>query len=218
MINIESEKVSWLNLMIEYVFTAQERNSLSFEEAINSPEKEKWKKVIYEEYHNLKNFGTFTIIFTPSGTILINGKNILHREHDREGNLAYYEAKYVIQDFKQKFGIYYTKTFVPTVHLSTLRLLLSITVVQANVKNTYLYSYSDIYKIFYMFIPSSWTDIFPILSKYAYLPWDKLCSWVWRPLYKSKQRVHCFYKFLVKTIVELGFTITQSDKAIFYDF
>jgi len=41
MINIESEKVSWLNLMIEYVFTAQERNSLSFEEAINSPEKEK---------------------------------------------------------------------------------------------------------------------------------------------------------------------------------
>jgi len=69
-----------------------------------------------------------------------------------------------------------------------------------------------------MFIPSGWTDIFLILSKYAHLSQNKLCSQVWRLLYKNKQEVHRFYKFLVETIIELGFIVTQFDKTVFYDF
>ena len=69
-----------------------------------------------------------------------------------------------------------------------------------------------------MLIPSGQTGIFPILFKYAYLSQNKLCSQIWRPLYKNKQKVYYFYKFLVEIIIELGFTVTQSDKTVFYNF
>jgi len=41
---------------------------------MNSLKKKEWKKAIYKEYHNLNNFGTFTIILTSSGIILVNKK------------------------------------------------------------------------------------------------------------------------------------------------
>jgi len=96
MIDIESEKISWLDLMIGYAFAAQEGDSLSFEKAMNGLEKKEWKKVIHEEYCNINDFSTFTIVFTPPGIILINEKNVLYKKYDREGNLACYKAKYVV--------------------------------------------------------------------------------------------------------------------------
>jgi len=63
---------------------------------MNSLKKKEWKKAIYKEYHNLNNFGTFTIILTSSGIILVNKKNILHKKHNGEGNLICYKAKYVV--------------------------------------------------------------------------------------------------------------------------
>lgn len=95
-IDIESEKISWLDLIIEYAFVAQRRGSLSFEKAMNGLEKEEWKKVIHEEYCNINDFSTFPIVSTLPDIILINKKNVLYKKHDRKGNLACYKAKYIV--------------------------------------------------------------------------------------------------------------------------
>ena len=89
---------------------------------------------------------------------------------------------------------------------------------KANAKNTQLYKYNNTNEVFYIKIPSSWTDIFPISSKYADILLEKLCSYIWRLLYVSKQGAHYFYKLLVKMMEELEFSVTQFNKVVFYDF
>ena len=81
---------------MDYAFVAQERDLPSFEKVINSSEKEEWKKANYEEYYNLNNFSTFTIISTPPSISPIDRKSILYKKHDREENLVYYKVRYVI--------------------------------------------------------------------------------------------------------------------------
>ena len=63
---------------------------------MNGLEKEEWKKAIHEEYHNLNDFSTFTIVFTSPNIIPINKKNVLYKKHDGEENLVYYKAKYIV--------------------------------------------------------------------------------------------------------------------------
>ena len=79
---------------------------------------------------------------------------------------------------------------------------------KANAKNTQLYKYNNTNEVFYIKIPSSWTDIFPISSKYADILLEKLCSYIWKLLYVSKQGAHYFYKLLVKMMEELEFSVT----------
>jgi hypothetical protein len=41
---------------------------------------------------------------------------------------------------------------------------------------------------------------------------------MWRPLYGSQQGAYRFYRFLLETLTDLGFTVSTADEALFYKF
>lgn len=109
-------------------------------------------------------------IIPPQDVNIIPSRYILHHKCNETGNIVHYKARLIVKGFRQQFGIDYVKMFTPTVHPSTLCILLlfaaqkNATVHQCDVKNVYLNSclqhdiviYSELppkYNLFHELLP-----------------------------------------------------------------
>jgi hypothetical protein len=219
-----ADKQDWFHELVEEALTANPEDTPSIHEALNGPEKEKWLEAMGEEFKQITKVETFTIVEAPPNTNIIDGKWVLRRKRDSEGKVICWKARYVVRGFQQRFGTDFTETFAPMVRLTTLCILLAIAaqkgamVVQADAKNAYLHGQNDTNEVFYMTIPTEYLHFYNLPSNLSHLPSEKLACRMWRPLYGSCQGAYRFYRFLLETLTDLGFTVSNADEALFYKF
>jgi len=88
-----------------------------------------WPDLFKAELTELDAFGEFDVwelVPRPPGANVVGTRWVYDIKQDAEGNILRYKARLVAQGFSQKEGVDFTDTFAPTMHLKTMRLLLSL--------------------------------------------------------------------------------------------
>ena len=90
---------------------------LNYEEAILSPDAEKWQTAMQNEFKSLVENKTWDLVALPSGKPLTNGfsKWFFDIKRKSDGSIERYSARYVAKGFSQIYGQNYTDTFSPTI-------------------------------------------------------------------------------------------------------
>ena len=88
-----------------------------------------WKQFSEAEDEEMKSFSeldVWELVEKPKGANVVGTKWVYDVKINPDGSINRYKARLVAQGFSQKEGIDFTETFAPTMHIKTLRLLLTI--------------------------------------------------------------------------------------------
>lgn len=181
----------------------------SHEEAMQSPESNKWKEAEIAEINNLKNNNTYILVDLPPGRKAIGVKWVYKIKLDGNGKVERYKARLVAKGYRQKKGIDYYETFSPVAKMTSIRVLLAVAVQngwavhQLDITAAYLNGIID--AEIYMTQPPGYVD--PANP-------NKVCK-LQKGLYGLKQAGRLWYEVIVACIIELGFVQATADVCIF---
>ncbi|KID93786.1 copia-like retrotransposable element, partial [Metarhizium majus ARSEF 297] len=102
---------------------------LTFRQAMEGSEKDKWVGAIDEEVQNLIRRQTFSEEITEDtmqGKELVDAKLVFDHKKDKDGKILRYKARLVARGFTQKHGVNYEETFAPTIRLDAMRIILAL--------------------------------------------------------------------------------------------
>ena len=106
---------------LEYSFaTSDQDNPKTAEEALNSPNAERWKEAMEAEMETIKKMGTWKLEKFLEDRETIGNKWVFLWKQDEKGNIV--EARLVAQGFSQKPGTDHSNdgTFAPVMWFKTL--------------------------------------------------------------------------------------------------
>jgi hypothetical protein len=99
---------------------------LTLEQALESPQQEDWIKALNAEYASLTANQTWTLVKKPPGVNPIPGKWVFKIKRNATGQIERFKCRYVIQGFKQIYGVDYVETFAPVARLPAVRTLFAL--------------------------------------------------------------------------------------------
>ncbi|KAG5866685.1 hypothetical protein JTB14_014240 [Gonioctena quinquepunctata] len=103
-------------------FTAERSCPSTYQEAINSPDSDKWKEAMKREYGAMMKNQVWNLVDKPEdNNSIVSCKWGFNTKSDVNGDIIY-KARLVAEGFTQEYGVNYTETFSPVVRSSTLRL------------------------------------------------------------------------------------------------
>jgi hypothetical protein len=186
-------------------FLIDEAEPKSYDEAINSPDADHWKKAMDTEIEQLNKMGTWEEVELPEGRKAIGCKWVYHLKRDEHGKIARYKARLVAQGFSQKPGVDYSDngTFAPVMRFKTLRTMLAHMEIhnwklgQFDIKGAYLHGYLE--EEIYMAQPQGYGDNSQRVRKLI------------RAIYGLKQAGNVWNTVLNEALTELGFKQLKSD-------
>ncbi|KAH9703865.1 hypothetical protein KPL70_011249 [Citrus sinensis] len=181
---------------------------LTFSTALNDP---KWLQAMREEYQALVNNQTWTLV-QPTYTVKVVGNKWVFRiKYNADGSVSRYKARLVAKGFLQTQGIDYNKTFSPVVKASTVKLILSLAVLnhwslrQVDINDAFLNGYLT--KEVYVQQPEGFLD----QSKPTHI-----CK-LKKTLYGLKQAPRAWFDRLkVMLTKQWGFKNSKSDTSMFF--
>ncbi|KAL0376758.1 UNVERIFIED_CONTAM: Copia protein [Sesamum calycinum] len=175
-----------------------------------------WKKAIQDELDSLNKREVFgPIIPTPKGVKPVGYKWVFVRKRNEQNEVVRYKARLVAQGFTQKPGIDYTETYSPVVDATTLRFLISLSVIEQlkmqlmDVVTAYLYGSLD--TDIYMRIPEGLKMPEALKSKPRHMYSIKLK----RSLYGLTQLGRMWYNRLSGYLIKKGFCHNQISPCLF---
>jgi len=181
----------------------------TFEQAMNSINKDKWIIATKEELFNLYRNKIMTVVtYVPKGKTLIRTRWVFAVKHDENNNITKYKARVVAKGFTQVHGIDYDLTYSPTLNTDSFRLLVHIAakfhwkIIQLDIKSAYLNANLD--KEIYCTIP-------PGDKNYGKGFWK-----LNKALYGLRQFGRQWYKTISNFITSNGFTQLKSEPCIFF--
>lgn len=132
---------------------------LTYNEAMQSEERDRWKKAIEDEKGSLEKNQTWEYIDKKeaNGTKVLTNKWVFKIKDD-----GTYKARLVVRGCQQQKGIDYTEVFSPVVNISSLRMLLAISVKRNfilkkfDIKTAFLYG--KITEDIYMNVPEGYEE------------------------------------------------------------
>ena len=101
----------------------------TYEEAINSPQAEHWRRAMDEELEALGENCTWELVEPPKGTKPINCKWVFKIKLNKDGTVSRYKARLVAKGFQQIEGRDYNEIFSPVARMSTIRTLIALATV-----------------------------------------------------------------------------------------
>src|SRR5205814_8392106 len=117
----------------------------SYDEAMESSDKDKWLQAIQAELKSQHDNGTWIVVKKTKSMKIITAKWVFDIKRDVNGNIVRYKARLVARGFDQEYGIDYEDTFAPVLKYKSLRLLLCLsllhtltTLLQYDVKTAFL--------------------------------------------------------------------------------
>ena len=116
---------------------------LSYQDAVNCEESDKWQQAMQEEMHAMAQMKTWNTVPLPRGARPVKSRWVFVKKLDANGDTRY-RARLVAKGFTQRYGIDYHEVFSPVAKYSTLRWLLSkvaqnrLTMLQLDVKTALL--------------------------------------------------------------------------------
>ncbi|KAH9680638.1 retrovirus-related pol polyprotein from transposon RE1 [Citrus sinensis] len=120
---------------------AQPSEPLSTFQALADP---MWFQAMQEELHALQNNKTWELVLPDTLVKIVGNKWVFIIKYNSDGSLSRYKARLVAKGFHQTQGVDYTETFSPVVKASTVRVILSLAVLnkwvirQVDVNNAFL--------------------------------------------------------------------------------
>lgn len=100
---------------------------ITVKEAMESPDHDRWKQAMDEEYTSLAENNVWTLVDRPTDRKVVQCKWVFHVKNSANGEVRY-KARLVARGFTQTYGEDFTETFAPVVRNSTLRLLFALSV------------------------------------------------------------------------------------------
>ena len=180
---------------------------LTFKEAMEAPDAEKFLEALERELASLKENKTFTVVDLPRGAKPITSRVIFKRKVGHDGEVKVHKARLVARGFQQKEGIDYDETFAAVVRPCSYRILLALTAVydwhveQMDVKTAFLNGVID--KTIYMRAP-----------KGMKLPKGKVLRLL-RTLYGLKQSPRVWWSKFTETLTGWGWRVNDFDPCVF---
>jgi transposase InsO family protein len=179
----------------------------TWDEMMNSKDRDKWLEAVNAEINSLNNMNTWTIINKEPNQKLINSKWIFKIKYKPDGEIERYKARLVAKGFMQKEGIDYGETFAPVVRTETLRFLISfatqqkLEMEQMDVETAFLHG--ELEEEVLMKIP---TGINIESSKVLKLN---------KSLYGLKQSPRCWNKKFTQALKAAGYIQSEADNCLF---
>lgn len=198
-----------LNDYIVGVAKANEREPLSYQEAIQSGDKANWMRAMNDEYKSLMASRTWSLVQLPPGCKAIGSKWVLKQKKDTSGNVVRYKARLVAQGYAQKYGTDFGEVYAPVAMQTTLRVLLTVAgqrrlhVRHIDVKNAYLNGTLE-EEIFMRQPPG-----------YAVAGKEEFVCRLNKSLYGLKQAARVWNETVKTLLRKLGFQQSESDACLF---
>ncbi|KAH9684823.1 retrovirus-related pol polyprotein from transposon RE2 [Citrus sinensis] len=176
------------------------------QEALNDS---KWLQAMREEYDALIKNNTWTLVPRQADQHVVGNKWVYRVKYNTDGSVAKYKARLVAKGFQQVAGINYFETFSPVVKSATVRVILSLAVMnqwrirQVDVNNAFLNG--ELTKEVFMSQPDGFID-----AQRS----DFVCK-LHKSLYGLKQAPRAWYDKLKRCLMSWGFTTTSSDTSLF---
>ena len=102
-----------------------EDDPISFRQAMNSSESQKWIDAMKEEFKSMQDNQVWDLVPLPEGKRPIGCKWIFKTKRDSMGNVERYKARLVAKGFTQKEGIDFTETFSPVSSKDSFRTIIA---------------------------------------------------------------------------------------------
>ncbi|GJS94799.1 retrotransposon protein, putative, ty1-copia subclass [Tanacetum coccineum] len=200
--------------MAAYAFAIAEEEDthepITFQEAINSSEKDEWVRAMEEEMSSLKKNHTWELVDQPPGQKLVSCKWLYKIKEGIEGvQKPRYKARLVARGFTQRAGIDYNEVFSPVVRHTSIRVILSLTACedyeleQLDVKTTFLHG--NLEETIYMRQPLSFEEG----------TGNKVCL-LNKSLYGLKQSPRQWYKRFNVYMISNGFSRSSYDSCVYF--
>ena len=176
---------------------------LTYQEAINSSESERWKRAIEDEKMSLEKNQPWVYVDkkeTEANKIL-TGQWVFRIKANNK-----YKARLVIRGFEQEYGIDYTETYSPVININCLRILIALAankgyvIKSFDIKTAFLHG--ELKEKIFMEVPE------------GYEQKDKVCL-LKKALYGLKQAPLCWNTKFTNFLKSKGFNIIKAERCIF---
>jgi hypothetical protein len=130
-------------------YTAARHDDLEPSSVGAALEHPQWKAAMEAEFSALQRNDTWRLIPAPRGVNLIDSRWVFKVKHKADGSVERFKARLVAKGFKQRHSIDYDDTFSPVVKPTTIRVILSLAVMQGwhmrqlNIDNAFLHGYLE---------------------------------------------------------------------------
>lgn len=177
-------------------------------EALTSPNADKWKQAIKSELDSMKENDVWQIVNRPAAKVVIGTRWVFKIKRNSNNELERFKARLVAKGYNQKYGIDYYETFSPVVRVQTLRAIFAIAancdleVHQIDIDTAFLNGKLE--EEIYVEAPPGCNIC----------PTNQVCK-LNKSLYGLKQAPRAWNTTLVKFLSEYGLTQLKSDVCVF---
>ena len=179
----------------------------SYDEAMASLDAAEWLATCEEEMWTWKELDVYDIVPRPKGRKIIGSKWVFRVKRGPDGSIQKHKARIVAQGFTQVEGIDFDQTFAPVAKFSSLRTVFALAAEhdlelhQMDVKAAYLNA--DLKEDLYMQPPPGFE-----------VPEGHVLK-LKKGVYGTRQGGRVWYEDMQGTLMELGYTRTEADHAVF---
>lgn len=180
----------------------------TFEEAMNSADKDSWLEAMNEEWMNMQDLHVFDFVDLPPDAESISNPWIFKRKYSSDGKtIERFRAKVVLRGFAQREGIDYHELYAPTCRFEVIRCILSVAVReflvlwQADARAAFLVAPLD-------------TQIYMDQIRGFEDKTNRKCL-LKQALYVAKQSPRCFYIKFREIIESIGLKVSTADPCVF---
>src|SRR3954471_22941781 len=99
---------------------------MSYKEAMEGPESEKWLEAMKSEIDSMYTNKVWTLVDIPEDRMAVENEWIFKKKNDSDGNVSIYKARLVAKGLRQIQGVDYEETFSPVAMIKSIRILLAI--------------------------------------------------------------------------------------------
>lgn len=191
---------------------------IDVEQALRSPDTEKWKKAMREEIDALRNNKTWTIVERPEHKKIIGSKWVLRTKLNADGLVERRKARLVARGFTQRKDLDYFETFAPVARAESIRTVMALAVE----KNLYVhqldfvsaYLNGELNEELYLEIPDFFSKI--IKNEEMQKSTENKVFRLNKALYGLKQSGRCWFKKLDEKLKEMSFKQSSADHCVYY--
>nr|GEV72910.1 retrovirus-related Pol polyprotein from transposon TNT 1-94 [Tanacetum cinerariifolium] len=194
-------------------FIAEEEDThepITFQDVINSSDKDEWVRAIEEEMSSLMKNHTWELVDQPPGQKLISFKWLYKIKEGIESiQKPRYKARLVARRFTQQAGIDYNEVFSPVVRHTSIRVIISLTACedyeleQLDVKTAFLHG--NLEETIYIRQPPGFEERMG----------NKICL-LKKSLYGLKQSPRQWYKRFDVYMINNGFSRNNYDSCVYF--
>ncbi|KAK8698021.1 hypothetical protein V6N13_114153 [Hibiscus sabdariffa] len=122
----EPERYGFLVTTHGDVILVDQDEPKTYQEAVASPESEKWLEAMRSEMDSMSDNQVWTLVEPPEGIKPIGCKWVFKKKTDMDGNVQTYKGRLVAKGFRKIHGVDYDETFSPVAMFKSIRILLAV--------------------------------------------------------------------------------------------